>query len=331
MDLDVNTKTKIGNIVLEYPFINASGCWCTQESELKQLVEANVGAVITKTITLNPRTGNPKPRYYDNNYLSVNSMGLPNMGYGYYKHFVMNYHNDAKQNNSNINKNKPILFSLSTMNLNDTFNILDDIDDNLIQYLSGIEFNISCPNIEGKGQMGYDYDQLNDFLTRLNRHPIFDESRNNLAIGLKMSPYFERYQFESVASILNNYPRLDFLTCINGVGNGLVVDFFNEKSIISPNGGLGGLGGSIVKPIGLSNTLQFKRLIGNKLDIIGCGGISTGIDAFEYLLSGSSCLAVGTQLMKNGPDIFNRLNNELVNVMSSKKYSSINQFKNKIV
>ena len=217
------------------------------------------------------------------------------------------------------------------MNLNHTFDILDNIYDSLEDNLSGIEFNISCPNIEGKGQMGYDYEQLDNFLNNLSRHKIFDVSRNKMALGLKMSPYFDRYQFESIADILKKYSRLDFLTCINGIGNGLVLDFLNEKSIITPNGGLGGLGGSIVKPTGLSNTLQFKRLLGNKLDIIGCGGVSTGIDAFEYFLSGSSCVAVGTQLIKNGPKIFQRLDDDLQQIMNSKKYTNLNQFKNKIV
>ena len=151
-----------------------------------------------------------------------------------------------------------------------------------------------------------------------------------MAFGLKMSPYFDKHQFGMVADLIKEYPRLDFITCINGIGNGLVIDTVNECSVIKPNGGCGGLGGSIVKPVGLSNVKTFKMLLGNKIDIIGCGGVSNGIDAFEYFLAGASAIAVGTQVVKESPTVFNRLNTELKQIMTDKKYSSLNDFKNKL-
>ena len=87
----MDITTHIGKFNLNTPFINARGCWCPENQELDDLLNSNAGAVVTKTITLNPRIGNKKPEYYDNNNLSVNSMGLPNMGYEYYKHFLINY------------------------------------------------------------------------------------------------------------------------------------------------------------------------------------------------------------------------------------------------
>ena len=318
----INLETSIGNIKLNSPFLNASGCYCTTHNELEELNASSSGAFITKTMTNMPREGNPEPRYFHNDTLSVNSMGLPNMGYSSYVEYGLNYKHTRQ---------KPLLFSISPMSITDTKNMIsqlaiihNDID------LKGIEFNISCPNIIGKGQMGYDMKQLDDFLNMISTSPLNDISRNDLAIGLKMSPYFDKHQFYDTADILSKYPRLDFITCINGIGHGLVIDPVKEGSVIRPNGGCGGLGGSIVKPIGLSNVKMFKSILGHKLDIIGCGGVSSGVDAFEYILAGASAISVGTQLVKETPQVFNRLNGELIQIMKGKSYTQLTQFKNKI-
>jgi dihydroorotate dehydrogenase (fumarate) len=315
-------STTIGNIKFETPFMNASGCWCYSHKQLEEMNASESGSYITKTMTMEPRDGNPEPRYYHNEALSVNSMGLPNLGYCSYMDYALTY---------NVNRKKPMFFSISSMSYNNTKNMISEIPISLVEtQLKGIEFNVSCPNIVGKGQMGYDVKQLDDFLNMVATSPLNDVSRNNLAVGLKMSPYFDKHQFGIVADVIKEYPRLDFITCINGIGNGLVIDTVNECSVIKPNGGCGGLGGSIVKPIGLSNVKTFKNLLGTKIDIIGCGGVTNAIDGFEYFLTGASAISVGTQLVKEGPSIFNRLNNEFKDIMKQKSYTSINDFKHKI-
>jgi dihydroorotate dehydrogenase (fumarate) len=318
---DIDISTTIGNIKFNTPFINASGCWSKTYEELYNMDICQSGAYITKTMTIQPRSGNPEPRLYYDASLSINSMGLPNLGYSAYLEYAIN----------TSNRNKPLFFSISHMNIKDTKKMLSmtamKLQDTKIK---GIEFNISCPNIIGKGQIGNDMEQFRDFLNMISESKIWDIPRDDLAIGLKMSPYFEKTQFEQVAALIKEYPRLDFITCINGIGGGMVVDIETERTCIQPNGGCGGLGGSIVKPTGLANTKTFKSLLGDKIDIIGCGGISTGADAFEYILAGASACAVGTQILKETPIVFGRLNQELISIMEKKKYNSIYQFKNKI-
>lgn len=316
----IDLSTTIGNIKLDNPFLNASGCWCYSHKELEELNASSSGAYITKTMTMLPRKGNPEPRYFHNSELSVNSMGLPNLGFSSYMNYALTYKSKRK---------KPLFFSVSTMDYSNTNQmiknislLLSDID------IKGIEFNISCPNIIGKGQMGYDMKQLDDFLEMLSTSPFNEVSRNDLAIGLKMSPYFDKHQFGEVSDIIKKYPRLDFLTCINGIGNGLVIDSFKETSVIKPNSGCGGLGGSVVKPVGLSNVKTFKSILGDKLDIIGCGGISNGSDAFEYFLAGANAVSVGTQVMRESPKVFDRINSELKGIMYEKKYRKIDDYKN---
>jgi dihydroorotate dehydrogenase (fumarate) len=314
-------STTIGNIKLDSPFLNASGCWCYSIKELEDMRHCQSGAYVSKTITMQPRNGNREPRlFYDAN-LSVNSMGLPNLGYAAYTHYALT----TKQ------RDKPFFLSISTMERKHTQQMMSMIAmTHLDTNVKGVEFNVSCPNIIGKGQMGYDMEQLKDFLDLLSDSKLSEISRNVMAIGLKMSPYFDKYQFQTVADIIREYPRLDFLTCINGIGNGLVVDNEKEESVIVPNDGRGGLGGSIVKPTGLANVKTFKRLLGDKVDIIGCGGVSNGMDAFEYFLAGASAVAVGTQLLRETPLAFGRLNQELTAIMEDKTYTQISEFSNKL-
>ena len=318
----MSLKTTIGNIELDNPFLNASGCHCYSETDLQDLNKSHCGAFITKTMTLKMRIGNQEPRYFHNAHLSVNSMGLPNMGFPYYNNYALTYKSTRV---------KPLFFSVSTMNTQHTKEMIETMSMTYLDSgIRGIEFNISCPNIIGKGQMGYDMEQLDDFLKLISISPLNNISRNDIAIGLKMSPYFDKQQFSEVADIIKEYPRLDFITCINGIGNGLVIDPIKECPVIKPNGGCGGLGGSIVKPVGLSNVKRFKSLLGDKIDIIGCGGVSDGLDAFEYILAGANAVSVGTQLVKETSTIFERLNEELLGIMNDKKYKKINDFKNKL-
>ena len=97
--------------------------------------------------------------------------------------------------------------------------------------------------------------------------------------------------------------------------------------IIKPKNGLGGLGGSIVKPVGLSNVNMFSN--NTRFDIIGCGGISTCEDAFEHILCGASAVQIGTAFYKN-KNIFNKIVNNFVPFIKDKNYNKINEFKGQI-
>ena len=74
--------------------------------------------------------------------------------------------------------------------------------------ISGIELNLSCPNIIGKSQVGYDFGTMRGFLRKVSEIGL----DHNL--GLKLPPYFDIVHFETAAEIINEN-RVDFLTCIN--------------------------------------------------------------------------------------------------------------------
>jgi len=100
--------------------------------------------------------------------------------------------------------------------------------------------------------------------------------------------------------------------------------------VIKPKGGFGGIGGAYVKPTSLANVRKFRELLRPEIDIIGCGGVETGIDAFEFLLCGASAVQVGTQYAKEGPLCFGQLEEELIEVLERKGYKSIADAKGKL-
>jgi dihydroorotate dehydrogenase (fumarate) len=117
--------------------------------------------------------------------------------------------------------------------------------------------------------------------------------------------------------------EVDFLTLINSVGNGLVVDPGTETVVIKPKGGFGGLGGAIIKPVALANVRAFWKLLEGRIPIIGTGGVTTGVDAFEHLLCGASAVQVGTVLVEEGLAVFKRLESELAARLEKKGYKSV--------
>jgi dihydroorotate dehydrogenase (fumarate) len=115
---------------------------------------------------------------------------------------------------------------------------------------------------------------------------------------------------------------VEFLSLINSVGNGLLVDPERESVVIKPKGGFGGLGGALIKPIALANVRAFWKLFEGRIPIIGVGGVVTGTDAFEHLLCGASAVQIGTVLVEEGVEAFERLNQELSAVLTRKGYAS---------
>ena len=311
-------QTSIGSLNLNSCLYNASGPKCTSLTELLELQKSKSSCVLSKSSTLEFRQGNPEPRYWDHEFGSINSMGLPNKGYQYYLE-------SAKL------ISKPYLISVNGLTLEDTLQIVTDICQN--DKVQGMEINLSCPNIIGKGQLAYDLNEMNKYL-----EAVFDtieryDNRNlNQIIGIKLPPYFDLHWYPQVTEVLKNFP-INFITCVNSVGNGLLVDLESQTTRIRPKGGMGGIGGKYIKPIGLSNVrnfyLEFQKQ-NLKIDVIGCGGVTNGLDALEYILCGASAIQIGTQLYQEGTDVFSRIENEMIEWLDTKGINSIGDLKGKL-
>ena len=113
------TKTKIGNFEFENCFMNAAGVFCYDRNELEQVINSKAGTFVTKTATLQSRPGNPEPRYHDTALGSINSMGLPNLGFDYYLEYLLEL--------QKTHPGRTFFFSLVGMSTEDTHALLKKV------------------------------------------------------------------------------------------------------------------------------------------------------------------------------------------------------------
>lgn len=294
--------TSICGIQLKCPIFNASGCWCTTSDALDSLRDSTSGAILSKSGTITPRSGYTEPRLYIDDNVSINAMGIPNQGYKFYTEYGNTIHN------------KPFIQSIYPFSTTELKTMLTDIN-STITTKKLIEINISCPTVY------HNIDIINTYLDTINQLHL-----DTLILGLKLPPLFESYQFDVVSTLLNQ-SQVRFITCTNSIPNGLLIDPVLETTRIHPNNGQGGISGKLIKPIALSNVFNFYQRLNPLIDIIGCGGIVSGSDVFEYILCGATAVQIGTQLLTEGPKCFTRISNELSAIMKQKNYRTINDFK----
>lgn len=293
----MNLSTTIAGVTFPSCFMNASGALCMTREELLALGRSRAGAIVTKSMTVEPRNGNPEPRYYGFPGGSINSMGLPNLGYLAYAELIP----ELKQ------FGKPVIASIAGLCEDDFLTmarVINQANPDLI------EVNLSCPNIPGKPQIAYDPVDSERLLKRV--RPLI-----TVPMGVKLPPYFDPAHHAVMAEVIGRC-GVDYLNLINSVGNGLVIDPKRETPVIKPKGGFGGLGGALIKPVALANVRAFWKLLAGRIPIIGTGGVMQGSDAFEHVLCGASAVQVGTVLVEEGLGVFERLERELEGELASR-------------
>lgn len=311
---------------MKMKLMNASGCHCTNKTELLDLYNNKYcDMIVSKSCTIKPLEGNPKPRYYNNKTLSINSTGLRNKGLHFYLSIALLIH---ELNISNNLMKKYIISYADLTNIKLFIYIINNYY-SIHKIPLYFEINLSCPNIPGKGQVGYDFEEsyklLNYIFNNIDQQLIKNKDIN---IGVKLPPYFDTIHFEKMAEVINCFP-LTHITCINSLGNGFV--FTDDmKQSVAGNNGYGGIGGSVIKPFALSNVRKFNELLNQSIDIYGCGGITCARDILEYKKCGINTVQIGTELYKNGPKIFKQLKYEYNTLKNNNVLNETNKIVNNI-
>jgi len=334
------TDSITSSLIGQTPLLNASGCMCDTKAKLTVLhTESLASGICSKSATPKHRSGNPDPRYWESpdGALTINSMGLPNLGIEYYLDWYKSLGHPKKGR-------KWRCVSLAGLTLEDNLSMLDLIYDPLhgyYQYIDAIEWNLSCPNLSGHGILAYDFPAMDTYLQRLESNilKLASSHLNAIIHILKLPPYFEPHHFTQVAACIRKYPVFRAVNTVNSIPNGLVIDPITETTVIYPKNGFGGIGGSVIKPTALANVRGLYLAFNNqdvsttsnqKMIIIGTGGIVSGLDVFEFILCGADLVSIGSQLMIEGPDCFARINQELTEIMQEKGYTGLDDFRGKL-
>lgn len=309
----MNIQTTVAGIKFEHPIFNASGPSCTTWDELEWLGKSESSGIMMKSCSLEPREWNPEPRYTNTDLWSLNSMWLPNLWYDTYTDF-----------SKKLQKyNKPVVASVvwfkwsEIVEKNDFVKITQAFQDD--SGVDLIEVNLSCPNVVWKPQLAYDFDDA-DYLIGM------VESLWDKPIGLKLPPYFDPAHTDAMAKVILKHPNVKFLTCINSVGNTLIIDSEKEEPLIKPKGWFGGLGGDYVKPVALANVRAFYKLLWDKVDIIWVGWIKSWIDVFDFLLCWAKAVQIWTIYEKEWGESFWRIKREFEQYLDKKWYNCVEDF-----
>ncbi len=265
----VDLGISIGRLKFRNPVLTASGTFGYGSEFTDFLDLSELGGIILKATTLEPREGNPYPRMAETPSGMLNSVGLQNKGIDYFEN---NIYPLVSEFNTNV-----------IMNINgstvDDYSALAARADKL-ERIHAIELNISCPNVKMGGMaFGTNTQTAREVIRRVRK-----EYRGVLIV--KLSPNVT--DIVSFAKIAEE-EGADAVSLINTL-LGMAIDIVAMKPSLSTI--TGGLSGPAVKPVALRMVWQVARAV--SIPVIGVGGITGTEDALEFFLAGASAVEVGT-------------------------------------
>jgi len=301
-----DTSVNIGKLKLKNPVLTASGTFGYANEYDDFMNVANLGAIVTKGITLNPRTGNLQPRIKEVKNGLINSIGLENIG----------SHNFIEQK----------LPVLRDNNINFIINIAGESVEEYVELakicqsnnIEAIELNLSCPNVKsGCLEFGKDEETLYKLVSEVRN--CFD---NTLIVKLSSNVSFP----ERIAKTAEN-AGADAISAINTVkAMHLEVNIAAAGLFPARNDNIGfkyikgGMSGSCIKPLALNFIYEIRQHV--SIPIIGMGGISCFQDMLEFFAVGADAIQVGTANFTH-PDLSETLVSELNNFMKQQNYESL--------
>lgn len=286
--------TTIKNLTLKSPLLTASGTSGHSGEEMDRLqyseeTKTSLGAFVTKGITIQPRTGNPELRVVETRTGLLNSIGLQNQGVEF---FV------REELPVLWNFDLPIIVNISGSTADEYSEVASYLSENdTREIISGIEINVSCPNLEEGGvAFGTDPEQVLRIVNAVKRNI---DSR--ILIITKLTPNVTDITLPARAAI---EAGTDILSMINTL-RGMAINVDTHEFFLGNK--TGGLSGPAIKPVGVFMVYECFRNIRECYDgdipIIGIGGISNWRDALEYIMAGATAVGIGTASFVN-PRVF---------------------------
>ncbi len=262
-------RTNIGELSLKNPVMTASGTF-GYGIEFADLVNLeDIGGIIVKGTTLNPREGNDYPRMAETPSGMLNCVGLQNKGVDY---FCQHIYPEIKDINTNM------IVNVSGSSPDDYAECASRID--ALDNIPAIELNISCPNVK-QGGMAFG-------VTTKGAYEVVKAVREayHKTLIVKLSPNVT--SITDIAKVVED-AGADAVSLINTL-MGMVIDTERRKPLLSI--GTGGLSGPAVKPVAVRCVWQVAKAV--RIPVIGLGGIMNAKDAIEFLMAGACAIEIGT-------------------------------------
>ena len=295
-----NLQTRLATVTLPNPVLTASGC-AAAGRELHQFFDvAELGAVVTKSIMTAPRSGRPTPRMAETPSGMLNSIGLQGPGID---SFIANDLAWLAERGARV------VVSIAGTHTDEYVALARKLAGH--PAVSMLEVNISCPNVESRGQV-FACDAIASARVIGAVRRAADPAQPVFA---KLSPdvtdivHIARACADSGA---------DGFSLINTL-LGLVIDTDTMSPVLG--GVTGGLSGPAIRPVAVRCVWQVRQAFPH-LPILGMGGIRTGLDALEFILAGASAVSVGTAVFGD-PSAPMRVLTELDAALDERGFASV--------
>jgi len=298
---EVNLETKLGALVLPSPVLTASGC-AASGKELSQFVDlTTIGAVVTKSIMMSPRSGRATPRMAETPSGMLNSIGLQGPGIDdFLEHDIPWLASKGVRTMVSIAGNDVEEFGRLAARVKRA-------GDSVV----ALEVNISCPNVANRGLVfACQPDSASEVISIVRRNvggafPIF----------AKLSPDVTDIVEIAKACVDAGATGLSLINTLLG----MVINTETLKPALA--GVTGGLSGPAIRPVAVRAVWQVHAALPH-VPLIGMGGILTGEDAFEFILAGASAIAIGTANFHD-PSALTRVQKELSVLLAERGFSAL--------
>ncbi len=282
-------KTSLGTLLLDNPILSASGTFGSGWEGRMFSDLAQVGALVSKTVTVHPRPGNPPPRIWETASGMLNSIGLENKGADYFLAESL----PKMQQLANGGRGPRIIINIGGESIDEFVQLAERFS---AAGVDALEVNLSCPNVQ-EGRLLFSTEprlteQALRAVKRVTTVPVFAKLSPNVTDITEIARAAEQ-------------GGADGITAINTL-IGMAIDWRKQRPILGR--GIGGLSGPAIKPVALRMVYECARTV--KIPILGVGGVRSASDVLDFVCAGASAVQIGTAQFTD-PALMVRLKDEL--------------------
>jgi dihydroorotate dehydrogenase (NAD+) catalytic subunit len=267
-----NINVDINSLLLRNPIILAAGILGSTGASLRRIASSGAGAVVTKSIGVEPNPGYPGPVVVRMEYGFLNAMGLPNPSYN---EFI-----EELRIAKDMEDDVPLIASIFGTSEGEFVEIATA----LCKETDALELNVSCPHVKHVSSIGSSPASVED-VTRAVKEVA------NVPVWVKLSPNVT--DIVEVGSAAQD-GGADAIVAINTV-KGMAIDIHSGHPILGNK--FGGLSGRAIKPIAIKCVYDLYAEL--NIPIVGVGGVSSWEDAIEFIMAGATAVQMGSAVYKN--------------------------------
>lgn len=298
----LDMTTDLAGLLLPSPVLTASGC-AAAGRELDQFFDiTQIGAIVTKSVMLQPRSGRPTPRMAETPSGMLNSIGLQGPGIDRFIEHDLAWLEE---------RGAVAVVSIAGGSVDEYAKLASKL--RTASGVAAIEVNISCPNVEDRGQVfACNPQAAGNVIQAVKRN-----SDPRTPILAKLSP-----DVTDIVAIADSVVRAGAtgLSLVN-TSLGMVINTDTLRPHLA--GVTGGLSGPAIRPIAVRCVWQVRTAFPD-LPILGMGGIRSGLDALQFLLAGANAVSVGTVVFHD-PSSPKRIHDELEQVLIERGFGSVSE------